>query len=170
MPASSILQRRARNLLGQQAYTEAVGALGPGESALLIVIDRDFIRIAVRIGSETGSFERIAIVQGETRYVTAGRRLPLHQEARRRRCTRIQGGERLSATAGNRSSEAIAHRDHGLTANDERRREADDHCCSTTPCRNSCSPVIRDPEPLWREIWSKKRLETVHGRQPCLSC
>lgn len=57
-----------RNLLGQKAFTAATGPLGPGE-ALLAVFSRG---VATHRGTEwnrTGSFERIAVTQGDVRLV-----------------------------------------------------------------------------------------------------
>ncbi len=55
-----------RNLLGQQRYTEAMGALGPGET-LLAVISSGLHSHRGTAWKRSGVFDRIAIVQGETR-------------------------------------------------------------------------------------------------------
>ena len=60
-----------QNLLGQQAFTAAVGNLGPGESAL-VVIGRGLYSHRGTEWRRSGSFERIAVIQGgETWHPTA---------------------------------------------------------------------------------------------------
>lgn len=57
-----------RNLLGQQAFTHAVGTLAPDQTALLLAS----LGVHSHRGTDwkqTGSFERLAIVQGGTRHV-----------------------------------------------------------------------------------------------------
>lgn len=57
-----------QNLLGQQMFTQAVGALGPGETAL-IVISAGVQSPRGTAWKRSGSFERIAVVQGAQRIV-----------------------------------------------------------------------------------------------------
>ena len=57
-----------RNLLGQQAFTHAVGTLAPDQTALFLAS----LGVHSHRGTDwkqTGSFERMAIVQGGTRHV-----------------------------------------------------------------------------------------------------
>lgn len=55
-----------QNLLGQQMFTQAVGALGPGETAL-IVISSGLQSHRGTAWKRSGLFERLTVVQGETR-------------------------------------------------------------------------------------------------------
>jgi len=57
-----------RNLLGQQDFTKAIGNMGPGETAL-IVISTGVHSHRGTAWKQTGQFERLAIVQGDVRHV-----------------------------------------------------------------------------------------------------
>jgi NosR/NirI family nitrite reductase transcriptional regulator len=57
-----------RNLLGQQAFTQAMGALGPGETALIVISSGLYSHRGTG-WKQTGQFERLAVVQGEHRHV-----------------------------------------------------------------------------------------------------
>jgi NosR/NirI family transcriptional regulator, nitrite reductase regulator len=148
-----------RNLLGQQAYTEAVGAIGPGESVLLIATTG----LHSHRGTDwkrTGSFERIAIVQGETRYTPqAGDYLFI---------------KNLHATGAPEFKEVSVFRlpstidpakplrieitaSRPMTSGGEKQTTI---VADYTIPQFMLSQSSETSEPLWREIWSKKRLET----------
>lgn len=55
-----------RNILGQQQYTRAVGALGPGETALFVA-SRGLFSHRGTAWRREGVFDRLAVVQGEAR-------------------------------------------------------------------------------------------------------
>ncbi|WP_377070807.1 4Fe-4S binding protein [Roseovarius ramblicola] len=55
-----------RNILGQQQYTRAVGALGPGETALFVA-SRGLYSHRGTAWRRDGVFDRLAVVQGEAR-------------------------------------------------------------------------------------------------------
>ena len=52
-----------RNILGQQQYTRAVGALGPGETALFVA-SRGLFSHRGTAWLREGVFDRLAVVQG----------------------------------------------------------------------------------------------------------
>ncbi len=56
-----------QNLLGQQEFTGAIGALGPGASAL-IVMSQGLHSHRGTGWKKTGTFDRITVVQGDTRW------------------------------------------------------------------------------------------------------
>ncbi|MGR3462122.1 MAG: 4Fe-4S binding protein [Roseovarius sp.] len=55
-----------RNILGQQQYTRAVGALGPGETALFVA-SRGLYSHRGTAWRQDGVFDRLTVVQGEAR-------------------------------------------------------------------------------------------------------
>lgn len=57
-----------RNLLGQKTYNQVMAALGPGESALLIMSSGLHSHRGTA-WKQTGQFDRLAIVQGDIRHV-----------------------------------------------------------------------------------------------------
>jgi NosR/NirI family nitrite reductase transcriptional regulator len=148
-----------QNLLGQQAFTRVVGALGPGESALAIMSSGLHSHRGTA-WKETGRFDRLAIVQGERRHV------PVAEDDLGIRKLAIAGAPefrevsvfRLPASIDPLSTlriEVLALRD--------------------TPGGGSVRATISStydlprqfmtvppppPEPLWREIWRAKYAET----------
>lgn len=55
-----------QNLLGQQMFTQAVGALGPGETALIVLSSGLYSHRGTE-WKRSGAFDRLTVVQGETR-------------------------------------------------------------------------------------------------------
>lgn len=148
-----------RNLLGQQAYTEAVGAIGPGESVLLIATTG----LHSHRGTDwkrTGSFERIAIVQGETRYTPqAGDYLFIKN-------LRAAGAPEFKEVSVFRLPQVIdpakplrieITASRPMTSGGEKQASV---VADYTIPQFMLSQSSETSEPLWREIWSKKRLET----------
>ena len=147
-----------RNLLGQQAFTQAVGSLGAGETAL-IVISSGLHSHRGTAWKQTGSFDRVAIVQGQIRHAPkSGDYLFIKKlaadgapEAKEISVFRLPSGidpakpfrvEILAArpmTGGGEVSTAITT-DYELPAE----------------FRTAPPPA---EEPLWRAIWAAKQVE-----------
>lgn len=148
-----------RNLLGQQVYTEAIGALGPGESILLIASSGLYSHRGTD-WKRTGNFDRLAIVQGETRYVPqAGDYLFVKK-------LQIPGAPEFKELSVFRLPsdidplkpmriEIFASRPMANGGEKQAVIAAD----YTIP-QLLLGRAAEIEEPLWREIWSKKRVET----------
>jgi NosR/NirI family nitrite reductase transcriptional regulator len=57
-----------RNLLGQQAFTQVMGSLGPGDAALFVASSGLHSHRGTS-WKQTGMFERLSVIQGGTRHV-----------------------------------------------------------------------------------------------------
>ncbi len=150
-----------QNLLGQQMFTQAVGALGPGESALIVIS----AGVQSPRGTEwkrTGLFERITVVQGARRHSPRAEDFLLIKKLA------IAGAPyakeisvfRLPAGAVDPARpfrlEITARRAAATGAPAEMVIGAD----YTLPAAFRLAPPP-EPEPLWREIWREKRPQTA---------
>lgn len=150
-----------RNLLGQQIFTEAVGALGPGDTALVLISSGLFSPRGTE-WKRSGIFERVTIAQGETRFHPRAedylfvRRLVIAGAPAVREISIFRlPGEGFDAM-----------RDFRVEVTAERPGAAGG-TVSTTVAANYSLPVAWQlappppPEPLWREIWRAKQAESV---------
>ena len=148
-----------RNLLGQQVYTEAVGALGPGESVLLIASSGLYSHRGTD-WKQTGTFERVAIVQGDKRYVPkAGdylfvKRLKIAGSPEFKEVSVFRLPPDIDPLKSMRI-EILASRQMASGGEKQAVIAAD----YTIP-QFMLSRSAETAEPLWREIWTKKRAET----------
>ncbi|MGB8815304.1 MAG: 4Fe-4S binding protein [Paracoccaceae bacterium] len=147
-----------RNLLGQQQFTNAIGALGPGEVAL-IVISSGLQSHRGTAWKQTGTFDRLAIVQGKTRLIPTEadylmiKKLalpdaPVPKEISIFRLPKtidpLQPFQlEVSATRPTASGEVAMT----ITAD------------YTLPAAFRLAPPP-EPEPLWRAIWAAKHLQS----------
>ena len=145
-----------RNLLGQQQYTRALGTLGPGDSALAVLS----AGLHSHRGTDwrrTGSFDRLAIIQGDTRVVPGEtdyiflKRLDIAGAPDLKEMSLFRLGPEIDATKPFRV-EVTAHRpgsdgtDVAMTVGTD--YKLPDRFLAATPA---------EPEPLWREIWKSKK-------------
>ncbi len=149
-----------RNLLGQQVFTQAMGALGTGESALAVISSG----LHSHRGTEwkqSGRFERLAVVQGSTRHVPlAGDYILVKKLA-------AQGAPEMKEASLFRLPKTIdpakPFRVEVLAA----RPKSDGGEVSTVIAAEYALPdAFRldpppAPEPLWRSIWMAKKVETA---------
>ena len=148
-----------QSLLGQQAFTQAVGNLGPGETAL-IVISQGLHSHRGTDWKRSGVFDRVTIIQGETRVQPTE--------------TSYQMLKRLVASGAPEAKEISLFRlppaidplqPFVVQITASRDTAADPVSMAITadyslPTALRLAPVAA-PEPLWREIWQAKRLETA---------
>jgi NosR/NirI family nitrite reductase transcriptional regulator len=148
-----------QSLLGQQDFTKAVGNLGPGETAL-IVISQGLHSHRGTDWKKAGIFDRITILQGDTRFQPT--------EASYQMLKRLQapGAPEAKEISLFRLPPAInpllpirveitASRD--TAAAPVSMTIATDY---TLPAALRLAPDT-EPEPLWRAIWDAKHLETA---------
>ncbi|MDZ4137179.1 MAG: protein NirI, partial [Paracoccaceae bacterium] len=148
-----------QNLLGQQAFTRAIGALGPGETALLVASSGLHSHRGMA-WKQTGVFDRIAIVQGETRHVPV--------EADYLMVKKIIAADtpdfkeislfRLPATIDPLRPFRIEVRATRPTATGEAAMTITADYALPQGLRLAPPP---EPEPLWRAIWAAKHVQTA---------
>ncbi|TNE83568.1 MAG: 4Fe-4S binding protein [Rhodobacteraceae bacterium] len=149
-----------QNLLGQQLYTQAVGSLGPRDAAL-IVISRGLYSPRGPLWRRSGQFDRLTILQGATRY---------HPKAED-----VLIVKRLAITGAPEIKEASVFRLPGDAIDPTLPFRVE--VTASWPARTGAQivyvigadyalPAIwrlappAPPEPLWREIWAAKRIQT----------
>ncbi|OYX44483.1 MAG: protein NirI [Rhodobacterales bacterium 32-67-9] len=147
-----------QNLLGQQVYTSAIGAMGAGETALIVISSG----LQSHRGTDwrrTGVFDRVTIVQGETRH------RPDEASYQMVKKLTIDGAPaakeislfRLPATIDPMQPFRVE-----VTAT----RPTDSGAVTMTIAADYRLPdayrLVPPPEPapLWHEIWAGKRVET----------
>lgn len=149
-----------RNLLGQKVYTEAVGALAPGESALLVAS----AGLHSHRGTEwkqSGRFDRIAIVQDGQRVV------PLAGDYLFVKALEAAGAPEFKEVSIFRLPSAIDPlKPMRIEVLASRPSVGGGEKQATVALDYALPQVLRTaaaeaPEPLWREIWARKRVETV---------
>ncbi|MHA7774649.1 4Fe-4S binding protein [Roseibium sp. M-1] len=149
-----------RNLLGQQLYTRVMGKLGPGDSALTILTGG----LQSHRGTDwrrSGRFDRLAIVQGETRVAPAEadylfvKKLAIDGAPDLKEMSVFRLGPEIDPTKPFRVE---------VTA--ERPAASDGPVAMTIgtdyelPDRFRLAPPP-EAEPLWREIWRTKKPAAV---------
>ncbi len=149
-----------RNILGQQQYTRAVGALGPGETALFVA-SRGLYSHRGTAWRQDGVFDRLTVVQGEARIAlvksgyTRIDELAIEgaPEFKERSIFRLPGDGfdptqpftlELTATRATETGEASFTTDLGYAL----------------PAAYITEPPA-EPAPLWQERWQEKRLQVA---------
>lgn len=148
-----------QNLIGQQAFTSAVGSLAPGETVLALISSG----VHSHRGTDwkrTGTFDRVAVVQGETR---------LHPDA-----AGYTMVKRLAVAAAPQVTEISLFR---LPSDVDPMKPFRVEVKATRPTPTGeveltlgadyrlpdayrLAPAA-EQEPLWREIWAEKRAATA---------
>lgn len=145
-----------RNLLGQQFYTQAIGALGPGDTALAVLSGG----LHSHRGTEwrrSGMFDRLAVVQGDTRVV------PGEKDFLMVRKLAVDDAPDLKEMSVFRIGPAIdATRPFRVEVTAER-PTADGATVAMTVAADYVLPQAfrtappAESEPLWRDIWQTKK-------------
>ncbi|MCL7464896.1 NosR/NirI family protein [Phaeovulum sp. NW3] len=149
-----------QNLLGQQVFTQAIGDLGPGESAL-VVISSGLHSHRGTDWRKTGVFDRLVLVQGDTRYQPTA---DSYQMVKR---LRAEGAPEVKEISLFRLPPAIdPARPFRLEVAATRPTAAGEQVAMTMAVDYALPDAFRlapppAAEPLWRAIWAAKRLETV---------
>lgn len=148
-----------RNLLGQQVYTQAIGALGPGETAL-IVLSSGLHSHRGTAFKQTGLFERLAIVQGPVRHA------PMASDYIFVKKLAVAGAPEFKEMSLFRLPKSI---DPGKPLRIEvmasRPAVAGGEVSATIAADYDLPDAFKlapppEPEPLWRSIWAAKQVET----------
>ena len=148
-----------QNLLGQQDFTKAVGNLGPGETAL-IVISQGLQSHRGTDWKKTGTFDRITISQGDTRFQPTE---ASYQMLKRLKATGAPEAKEISLFRLPPAIDPLKPICIEITASRDTAAApvsmtiATDY---TLPAALRLAPDA-EPEPLWRAIWHAKRLETA---------
>lgn len=148
-----------QSLLGQQEFSRAIGNLGPGETAL-ILISQGLHSPRGTDWKATGTFDRITILQGDTRYqpteasYTMLKKLKAPGAPEAREISLFRLPPAIDPLAPFRI-EITAKR--ATAAGEVAMAIATDYSLPTA-FRLTPPP---EPEPLWRSIWQAKRLETA---------
>jgi NosR/NirI family nitrite reductase transcriptional regulator len=153
-----------RNLLGQQAFTAAIGALGPGDAAVFVG-SRGAHSHRGTAWRQDGWFDRIEVIQGDRTF-----RLAAADYLRVDRLALADAPEiversvfRLREADGFRPAdpfrvEVIATRPDAAGAPVTLRVPVD----YALPAAFRLAPVeIAEPEPLWVEAWRESRLQVI---------
>lgn len=148
-----------QSLLGQQSYTQAIGALGPGETAL-IVISQGLQSHRGTDWKRTGLFDRITITQGETRFQPSA---DAYQMVKRLAAPGAPEAKEISLFHLPAAIDPLQPFRIEVTA----RRDTAGAPVSLTMGADYMLPAALRlapepaPEPLWRAIWQAKRGETA---------
>ena len=148
-----------RNLLGQQDYGQAIAALGPGETAL-VVISSGLHSHRGTDWKQTGEFERLSILQGTTRFVPKVgdyvfiKELEIAGAPPAKEISLFRLPKEIDATEPLRV-EVTATR----PAEDGQNVNAVIALDYVLPATFKLAPPP-DPEPLWRSIWAAKHVES----------
>ncbi|MDI3337616.1 4Fe-4S binding protein [Defluviimonas aestuarii] len=147
-----------QNLLGQQGYTAAIGALGPGET-LLIVISSGLHSHRGTVWRKTGTFDRIAVIQGQTRLN------PTEASYRMVKKLAIDGAPNAKEISLFRLPPEIDPLEPFRVEVTAARPTETGEVAMTMGVDYRLPDTYRiapppDPAPLWREIWQQKRLAT----------
>ncbi len=149
-----------RSLLGQQMFTQAVGALGPGETALLVAS----AGLHSHRGTDwkkSGRFDRLAVVQGETRHVPkAGDYLLVKALA-------IAGAPEFKEISVFRLPKAIDPlKPFRIEVSASRPKDGGGEVSAAVSATYELPLAFRSAppppsEPLWHETWAAKRVDIV---------
>ncbi|MCB2128191.1 MAG: 4Fe-4S binding protein [Rhodobacteraceae bacterium] len=146
-----------QNLLGQQEYTTAVGGLNPGESALIVLSSGLYSHRGTGWRRD-GLFDRLSVVQGETRWQ------PLAADFHLVERLRIDGAPEMKEISLFRMPAAI---DPLLPFTVEVRATRPDAAGQQIATVIAADYTLPDgfrtapppaPEPLWRRSWAESRL------------
>ena len=148
-----------QTLLGQQDFTKAVGSLGPGETAL-IVISAGLHSHRGTDWKKTGIFDRVTILQGDTRFQPTE---ASYQMLQRLKAPDAPEAKEISLFRLPPAIDPLAPIRVEITAS----RDTDAAPVSMIIAADYTLPATlrlaseAEPEPLWRAIWQAKRLETA---------
>ncbi len=148
-----------QNLLGQQDFNKAIGNLGPGETAL-IVISQGLQSHRGTDWKKTGIFDRITISQGNTRFQPTE---ASYQMLKRLKAPGAPEAKEISLFRLPPAIDPLLPIRVEITASRDTATApvtmtiATDY---TLPAALRLAPDA-EPEPLWRAIWQTKRLETA---------
>lgn len=148
-----------QSLLGQQAYTAAIGNLGPGETALVVLSSG----LWSHRGSDwhkTGVFDRLTIVQNGTRFQPGA---DSYQMVKRLRIDGAPEPREISLFRLPNTIDPLQPIQLVITAT---RPTADAVARFDIPVTYSLPEIYRlappAPDlPLWQRVWQEKRLETA---------
>ncbi|MEZ5777431.1 MAG: 4Fe-4S binding protein [Paracoccaceae bacterium] len=147
-----------QNLLGQQTYTSAVGAMGSGES-LLIIISSGLQSHRGTDWRRSGVFDRVTVVQGETRH------LPDEASYQMVKKLAAEGAPSVKEISLFRLPPAIDPlKPFRVEITASRPTETGEVSIVIAadyrlPDAYRLAPPP-DPAPLWEEIWAQKRVQT----------
>jgi NosR/NirI family nitrite reductase transcriptional regulator len=148
-----------QNLLGQQEFTRALGALGPGEAALLVMSSG----LQSHRGTDwkrSGRFDRLTVVQGETRWQPGAdgyrmiKRLTLKDAPAMKEISLFALPAAIDPT-----------RPFTLEVRASRPTATGGEVALTAslPVALPAAFILQapTPEPLWRSIWQAKRVQAA---------
>jgi len=147
-----------QNLVGQQAFTSAVGSLGPGETVLALVSSGAYSHRGTD-WKRSGAFDRVSVVQGETR---------LHPDATGYTMVKrlaIAGAPEVKEISLFRLPPEIDPMQPFRVEVRAARPAASGEVALTLGADYRLPDAHRlaapaEPQPLWREVWTEKREET----------
>jgi len=147
-----------QNLLGQQGYTAAIGALGPGEAALAVMTSG----LQSHRGTDwrkTGVFDRLAVIQGDTRINPAAENYSMVKRLA------IAGAPEMKEISIFRLPPAIDPLAPFQVEVRATRPTETGSVALTVAADYRLPDAYRiapppEPAPLWREIWAEKRVQT----------
>jgi NosR/NirI family nitrite reductase transcriptional regulator len=148
-----------QNLLGRQLYTEAMAGLAPDETAL-VVISKGLQSHRGTDWVKSGVFDRITVVQGTTRVQ------PLETGYRLVKQLAVEGGpEAKEISLFHLPPEIDPLRPFTVEIAATRPAEGGGEVGMVMTAAYSLPAPVRlapppEPEPLWRAIWTAKRVET----------
>ena len=147
-----------QSLLGQQAYTAAIGALGPDEVALILISD-GLHSPRGTAWRQTGMFDRLTIVQGDTRWTPTA---DSYQPVKRLTVPGAPTPREISLLRLPGSFDPLAPLTVMVRAT---RPAATGEVAMTIATDYVLPPALRlappaPEDPLWRSIWAAKRVET----------
>jgi NosR/NirI family transcriptional regulator, nitrite reductase regulator len=148
-----------RNLLGQHVYNQAMAALGPGETALL-VISSGLHSHRGTAWKQSGQFDRLAIVQGTVRLVPKAGDYVFVKELE------VSGAPVVKEISLFRLAKAIdATKPLRVEVTAARPAESGNDVTATIALDYALPAAFKlapppDPEPLWQSIWAAKHVES----------
>ena len=147
-----------RNLLGQKPFTEVIGGLGPGDTALLIASSGLYSHRGTE-WKRSGRFERLAIVQGALRHV------PLAGDYRLVKKLAAEGAPEFKEISVFRLPPEIDPlKPMRIEVEAVRPATGEGDIRAVIAADYSLPEFLRSapppaPEPLWRQIWAAKHIE-----------
>lgn len=148
-----------QNLLGQQEFTRAIGALGTGDSALAVMS----AGVQSHRGTDwrqSGLFDRLSVVQGDTRWQPTAesfrmiKRLALADAPTMKEISLFALPAAIDPT-----------RPFVVEVHSTRPTAAGEVVAMTTTVPvalpQAFLPVAEPPEPLWRSIWAEKQVQAA---------
>lgn len=148
-----------QSLLGQQEFTKAIGNLGPGETAL-VVISQGLQSHRGIDWKRTGVFDRVTIIQGNTRFQ------PTEASYQMIKWLVAPGAPEAKEISLFRLPPAIDPLQAIRIEITASRATAADPVSMTIAADYTLPAALRlapdaEPEPLWRAIWEAKQVETA---------